>query len=432
LEEPPVHVKFIFATTEVQKIPITILSRCQRFDFAGIPAAKIAARLKQVVTAEKMEADDAALLLVARRAGGSMRDAQSLLDQLLAFGGGRLTVEKVHQLLGTATDERIFALVDAIVAKDAKQAFDLLSSYAEEGLQLGELLDQLIEYWRHLMLLNCAGGESADGGLTDAAREKAVQAAQSLPLDSILAGLDILTTAKGRLRGSSHAQVVVEMAVLRLIRLDELVPIAQLAQGLVQPAATAEGAVSPKPAAAPSASPSDTAKKNAIGERSASANGQNPPLMTLAAVNVAEVWARVCEELGPILGSNARVAGLPAILGPNSLVLRFEARYTSQYDYCSASGSVQRVQEAMKAITGGEWQVRVELTQGEPSAADGKTTEDHGNKAVTSRERKQEMLKIPLLGRAAEKLDARLLKMDDAFGSVPDEPLEKEAGETEE
>src|SRR5438105_6214530 len=100
LEEPPPHVKFIFATTEVQKVPITILSRCQRFDFGNISAERIAKQLRAVVDAEKMKADDDALELIARRAGGSMRDAQSLLDQLLAFGGERLTAELVQHLLG--------------------------------------------------------------------------------------------------------------------------------------------------------------------------------------------------------------------------------------------------------------------------------------------------------------------------------------------
>ena len=93
LEEPPAHVKFIFATTEVQKIPITILSRCQRFDFAGIGTPAIVERLRAIVCREGMTADDDALTLVARRAAGSMRDAQSLLDQLLAFGSEHLTVD---------------------------------------------------------------------------------------------------------------------------------------------------------------------------------------------------------------------------------------------------------------------------------------------------------------------------------------------------
>src|SRR5205823_339436 len=109
LEEPPPHVKFIFATTEVQKIPITILSRCQRFDFGGISLPRIVERLRQIVVDEGMQADDAALELLARRAGGSMRDGQSLLDQLLAFSGERLTTDTVHRLLGTAHAERVAA-----------------------------------------------------------------------------------------------------------------------------------------------------------------------------------------------------------------------------------------------------------------------------------------------------------------------------------
>ena len=122
LEEPPPHVKFIFATTEVQKIPVTILSRCQRFDFAAIGPAKVFQTLKHIVAKEGLKADDDALHLIARRAGGSMRDAQTLLDQLLGFSDGPLTAEKVHALLGTAGDDRVADLAAAILARDARAA----------------------------------------------------------------------------------------------------------------------------------------------------------------------------------------------------------------------------------------------------------------------------------------------------------------------
>src|SRR4051794_39221833 len=147
LEEPPPHVKFIFATTEVEKVPITILSRCQRFDFAGIALPRIVERLKLIVEKEGLQADPEALELVARRAGGSMRDAQSLLDQLLAFGGDRLTSDQVHHLLGTAGDERVIGLADAVIECDAKKALELLDEACTGGLQLGELVDQLMTYW---------------------------------------------------------------------------------------------------------------------------------------------------------------------------------------------------------------------------------------------------------------------------------------------
>src|SRR5271167_1207862 len=144
LEEPPPHVKFILATTEIRKIPDTILSRCQRFDFAGIPSQRIVDQLRTIVAGEDMEADDDALELIARRAGGSMRDAQSLLDQLLAFGADRLTAEQVHKLLGTAPDDVIAGLAAAMLSKDAKQSLKLLDGALGQGLQPGELLEQLI------------------------------------------------------------------------------------------------------------------------------------------------------------------------------------------------------------------------------------------------------------------------------------------------
>ena len=116
LEEPPEHVKFIFCTTEPTKIPVTILSRCQRFDFAGIQTPAIAKRLEQIVEAEGVDAEPEALYLLARRAAGSMRDSQSLLEQLLAFATGRVTVADVDAMLGTAGDDRLARLVNNLVA----------------------------------------------------------------------------------------------------------------------------------------------------------------------------------------------------------------------------------------------------------------------------------------------------------------------------
>src|SRR5262249_19285146 len=140
LEEPPPHVKFILATTEVQKIPITILSRCQRFDFAHVGPAKILEQLRKIVRREGHEAEDDALRLVARRANGSMRDWQSLLDQLLASAQGKLTAAHVHAVLGTAGDERVTELAAAVIARDAKAALNLVGAWVERGLQVGELV----------------------------------------------------------------------------------------------------------------------------------------------------------------------------------------------------------------------------------------------------------------------------------------------------
>src|SRR5262249_17786038 len=138
---------------------ITILSRCQRFDFAGIPMPRIVEHLRAVLRQEGREADDEALERIARRASGSMRDAQSVLDQLLAFGDERLTTDQVHALLGTARDDRIIALADAVLAHDPKGALALLDEIAVSGSQPGELFDQLIAYWRDLLVVRAGAGD---------------------------------------------------------------------------------------------------------------------------------------------------------------------------------------------------------------------------------------------------------------------------------
>src|SRR5262245_6608802 len=147
LEEPPEHVKFIFATTDPQKIPVTILSRCQRFDFGTIGNDRIQKRLEGIVQAEGIEVDESVLELVTRRASGSMRDALSLMDQLLAFGGERVTAEQVHQLLGTANEDRLLQLATSLIDRDAGKAIDAVDEAESHGVQLGELIDQLLEYF---------------------------------------------------------------------------------------------------------------------------------------------------------------------------------------------------------------------------------------------------------------------------------------------
>src|SRR6185295_1182734 len=112
LEEPPANVKFIFCTTDPQKVPETILSRCQRFDFGTIATVTIGKRLSEIATAEGVQVDPKAIALVARRAAGSMRDSQSLFDQLLAFGGKVIDAADVHRLLGTAPDDRLVEILD--------------------------------------------------------------------------------------------------------------------------------------------------------------------------------------------------------------------------------------------------------------------------------------------------------------------------------
>ncbi len=416
LEEPPAHVKFIFATTEVQKIPVTILSRCQRFDFAGIGTQHIVARLREIVAREGLQADDDALERVARRAGGSMRDAQSLLDQLLAFGSERLTADQVHQLLGTANDDRVLELAAAVLGHDGARALDLVGRAADAGLQLGELLDQLIAYWRDLMVLNCTGGEVAELSVAPRHRDTLAAQAAALKLDTVLAGLDVLAAARARMRNTNHGRVLLEMALVRLARLDDLLPVAQLAQWVAQGKLAAG---SPSPAAAPPRPTLAAQAPEAVKKKSLTATEVAPPAPAgLSAETLPRIWPEVLTQLGPMMAAEVEKAGLPAISAPNTLVIGFPPRYNRACEYCREPGRLARIEEVLRRVSGQPWQVRVEAVGG-PTIDGSNAADDSASQPSRYRRQRAEAVQEPLLKRAIDVLGAQLVHLDEGFGAAP-------------
>jgi DNA polymerase-3 subunit gamma/tau len=413
LEEPPPHVKFIFATTEVHKIPVTILSRCQRFDFAGIGTAQIVARLREVVVREGLAADDEALALVARRAGGSMRDAQSLLDQLLAFGGDRLTADQVHQLLGTAHDDRVVSLASAVIDRDLMQALALAKQALDEGLQAGELLDQLMEYWRDLMVLKATGQTAGDISVPSRHRDTLRQQTEALSLDTILAGLDVLDTTKTRLRQSNHPRVLFEIALVRLGRLDDLISVSSLIERLGEDggrrAETNRGPSDPRP--------SDPLKKKPV----VTSEATNPAArFQLTSESMEGLWNEILQRSPPMLARELSRAGLPAISGPNNLVLQFPLEYNASREYIEQPASVARIETLLQELTGIKCHLRVEGTR-EPAGE--KSQKEEGAEVQSPYRRRQaEALKEPLVRKAIERMGAQILEIDDGFGAMTEPP----------
>ncbi|MBW8884132.1 MAG: DNA polymerase III subunit gamma/tau, partial [Planctomycetia bacterium] len=222
LEEPPEHVKFIFCTTEADKIPITVLSRCQRFDFAPIEMRSIVERLQHICQTEGVEAEPEALQIMARRAAGSMRDSQSLLEQLLSFGGQKITVADVHSLLGTAHSARLASLADCIARRDAATALKELESAITEGVDVGALAEQLLGYFRDCLaaVVGCAPDLFLHTSAAEHARLDAL--GKQLGLETLLAISQIIDQTLVRLRQSTHARTLVELALVRLCKLDDL------------------------------------------------------------------------------------------------------------------------------------------------------------------------------------------------------------------
>lgn len=228
LEEPPEHVKFIFCTTEVNKIPITILSRCQRFDFAGISIPEIARRLQLIVDSEGLNAEPEAINLLARRANGSMRDGQSLLEQLLAFTSGTITLQDVHQLLGTAKDEVLVEILRAVSRNEPAVILRTLDAMFQQGTDPGQLLEQLFGCLRDLMAILAGCGSESFLFLPPDLEEEAREMAGKMGLDVILAAMQVADHTLTRMKVSTQSRLLVEMAFIRICSLQSLVSLADV------------------------------------------------------------------------------------------------------------------------------------------------------------------------------------------------------------
>jgi DNA polymerase-3 subunit gamma/tau len=214
LEEPPPHAIFILATTEVHKIPATVLSRCQRHEFRRIPVHEIVANLKLVATDEKIQVDEDALTLVARQATGAMRDAISLLDQL-ASAGKRITLEMAQEVLGTATSQSVLEVVEALLAHQPGSGLDAIHTALDAGSDPRQFARQMVDYLRSLLLV--AAGNAAQVEANVETRVQLARHAQALPMPELLRVIQAFNQAAVELRSSWQPALALEMAFLEAI-----------------------------------------------------------------------------------------------------------------------------------------------------------------------------------------------------------------------
>ncbi|WP_157833475.1 DNA polymerase III subunit gamma/tau [Desulfotruncus alcoholivorax] len=212
LEEPPAHVLFILATTEPHKVPLTILSRCQRFDFRPIPDEIIAGRLEEVAVKSGLKVDGGAIKAIVRAAGGSMRDAFSVLDQaLLLSGDAAVTDDVVHGILGTVREEALWAMARGIAGRDVPAVLNLVGRIVAEGKDLHLLAAELTEFLRGMLVSMLVPGQT--GGNVSAARDE--NPAVIFSPDRLIRTIDLLVEAEQVMRRSSHPRVVFELALIR-------------------------------------------------------------------------------------------------------------------------------------------------------------------------------------------------------------------------
>ncbi len=231
MEEPPAHVKFILCTTESHKVPATIQSRCQRFDFRNIPTAKIADHLRGVLKQEKVEAHDDVIWQIARLGNGSMRDALSLLDRLIATGETPLTSQVLEQMLGLPAPEMIVALVDAIAEGNIAQTLQRTSALIERGISEDQVVDVLIDRLRQLMLLSTCGEASELIELSDDARKSAVTQAAHFDAPGLVHMMMLCENFLRFARSSANPRALLDATMVRLALAEKMADVAALLSG---------------------------------------------------------------------------------------------------------------------------------------------------------------------------------------------------------
>ncbi|MEX1127541.1 MAG: DNA polymerase III subunit gamma/tau [Vicinamibacterales bacterium] len=234
VEEPPPHVVFMMATTEIDKVPQTIQSRSQVFELKLIGVKQIAEQLRAIATAEGIEIDDAAIMLIARAGDGSMRDAQSAFDQVIAFAGREISSDDVATVLGLVHRDLLLDIADAVANEDAPAVFALAGRAVESGYELRSVVRELARLTRDLLVVKIDASRAADPEIAAEGQERTriIALAPRFSPEDLMRAFEVLTKAEYEIRGSAQPRYHLEMALLRWIHLRKLVPLSDLIDGL--------------------------------------------------------------------------------------------------------------------------------------------------------------------------------------------------------
>ena len=269
IEEPPPHVVFIMATTLLNKIPDTILSRSQVFEFRTIGTAEINRQLRAIIASEGVAIDDAGLALIARSAAGSMRDAQSALDQVIAFAGESASADEVSTVLGLVGRDAVFEVAETVADETAPRVFELAGRFVEAGYDLRLVCRELSRLVRDMLVLKVDPARLEDPDIAaDAERERLQALTARFSREDLLRGFDVLTRAESEIRSAAQPRYHFEVAMLRWMHLRTLVPLTELLAGLErQPAPAARTRQTPPPAVPPRPEPAATTPAGAVPKR---------------------------------------------------------------------------------------------------------------------------------------------------------------------
>jgi DNA polymerase-3 subunit gamma/tau len=369
LEEPPEHVKFIFATTEIRKVPVTVLSRCQRFDLRRIEPEAMLAHLRAIAVQEGASISDEALALITRAAEGSVRDALSLLDQAIAHGhgaeaGGETGAAEVRAMLGLADRGRVFDLFEAIMRGDAKAALEELGAQYADGADPGVVLRDLAELTHWVSVLKISAEAAEDPTVSAAERARGRDLAGRLSMRVLTRTWQMLLKAIEEVPIAPTAMMAAEMAVIRLTHVADLPPPEELVRRLTQGTTGGGGAAR-------------------TGPRGGGGGGGGPAARLIAVAGGGAAASVAAPAPGAGLESYTRFEDVTALLREArdiKLLDEVEAfvrlvRYKpGLIEFNPASGApgdlAGRLSQRLRALTGGRWHIAVSAGEAQPAIAE--------------------------------------------------------------
>jgi len=373
LEEPPPHVKFIFATTDPHKVPHTIHSRCQRYDFKRIPYRLITERLAHIARQEGIAVSDRALFLIAREGEGSMRDAQSLFDQVIAFAGKTIRDEDVVSALGLADRKVLYAVGDAIVGHNPTRALELLNELHLYGYDMRRCARELLEHFRNLSVARLLPGGDLLPDLPEEERTELARQAQAMSTADCDRAFQLLLATEAEVARAPFPKLVMEMALIKLATLTPVLPADELLERLDQLERRLGGAPSsaPNSASAAPAAPRGAARptpppRDEPTLRAPRATAEPAPAPVARTGSWDEFVAFVAKEKVTLL-PYLQAAQPPALDG-DALALRVPSGY--YYDYLAQRDHAQLVEELAQRFFGRTLQVSVSAASPTATAAE--------------------------------------------------------------
>jgi DNA polymerase III subunit gamma/tau len=309
LEEPPAHVKFMFATTEPEKVLPTILSRCQRFDLRRIPAALITKHLAYIADAEKVKIDTAALDAIARGAEGGMRDAESTLDQLISFCGDKIEEPDVLSMFGLAAQGQILELSRAILSGETEPALRQLDELSKNGKDLGRLVSDLLNHFRNILIYQVSRGDLGMLEVSEAEAATLSEQAGTVDVGAVTRVMEVLSECEMRLRDAASRKILIEVALLKAIEARRALSLDSVLQQLqsLRNGEPAQAATQPTQAPAAALTPAPKARMSSVASTPAEtaptpAMRENPPVAAPANgsgnSDLTSLWHRLVESVG--------------------------------------------------------------------------------------------------------------------------------------